>query len=160
MKLVPVGKSHSAFVDDADYARISLYRWHPVNGYARTWVIGRDGKRHSLRMHRLIMDPPDHLEVDHWDRNRLNNVRSNLRVCTHAQNSRNGGGVKSTSKFKGVSLSGDSFRKKPWKCEIRVGGKKIYLGRYSSEAEAAAAYDIAAEEHFGQFAFLNASFVY
>jgi hypothetical protein len=108
-------------------------------------------------MHRLILAPPDGMEVDHADRNGLNNRRANLRIATRAQNLQNRGshtrsGQPSTSEFKGVSW--DKARA-AWKANINVHGRQEHLGRYSSEVEAARAYDLRAHEAFGPFAFLN-----
>ncbi len=55
-------------------------------------------------MHRQIMDPPKGKVVDHKNRNRLDNTRINLRVCTHAENTQNARNIQGTySRYKGVS---------------------------------------------------------
>jgi len=81
MREILLSRGHVALVDDADFDWLSRSKWHCSNdGYAVSGVVV---------MHRLIMDAPDGMEVDHIDRNKLNNRRSNLRVCTHAENMRN-----------------------------------------------------------------------
>lgn len=78
-----------ALVDDEDHEVLSAHRWHAlrVKGsltvYARTTI---DGK--TVYMHRLVLQPPAHLSVDHIDGNGLNNQRSNLEAVTHQQNVR------------------------------------------------------------------------
>ncbi|MDI6449236.1 HNH endonuclease [Anaerobaca lacustris] len=47
-------------------------------------------------MHRQIMDPPKGKVVDHKNRNRLDNTRINLRVCTHAENTQNARKIQGT----------------------------------------------------------------
>ncbi|WP_374756639.1 HNH endonuclease [Dyadobacter bucti] len=101
-------------------------------------------------MHRQIMGFPSGMEIDHIDRQKLNNCRSNLRICTKAENTRN-------SKAKGSSLKGTTFipRLNKWMARIRVDGKLFHLGVFSSVVEASKAYDDAAKVHFREFAFLN-----
>jgi hypothetical protein len=88
--------------------------------------------------------------VDHIDRNPLNNTRANLRFCTHSENQRNKASKPlSTSKYLGVHWHKKDCK---WQATIRVEGKKVYLGSFKSEEDAARAYDAAAREHHGQFA--------
>ena len=62
-----------------DFKELSGYRWYvTAQGYAAS----RLPDRSNIVMHRFIMKTPKGLDVDHIDRNRLNNRRSNLRNCT------------------------------------------------------------------------------
>lgn len=104
-------------------------------------------------MHRFILDAPTGLEVDHIDKDGLNNQRDNLRIASRIQNSwNNGPNSKNKSGFKGVS-----FRKetKKWVAHIIVNGKQIYLGGFDNKVDAAKAHDKAARELEGEFAYLN-----
>jgi len=78
-----------AIVDPEDYDRVSKYNWCAVDDgrcwYAHTFK--RDGT--PMAMHRLILNTPAGLFVDHIDHNGLNNRRSNLRLCTNRQNQQN-----------------------------------------------------------------------
>jgi hypothetical protein len=78
-----------ALVDDQDFYAVSLLRWHLMKiGYASNNQ--RVGKGHQrIYMHRFILNPAKWLEVDHLNGNRLDNRRSNLRVCTRRENARN-----------------------------------------------------------------------
>lgn len=99
------------------------------------------------------MDAPKGLSVDHINGNRSDNRCSNLRICTHAENMANMRGHKnSTSKFKGVSWS-NTFKK--WEVKICHKYKKMHLGLFNDEKEAAKAYNKKAIELRGNFAFLN-----
>ena len=149
MKEIPLTQGKIAIVDDADYERLSKFKWC-VNGrgYAETWM-----KTRLVRMHRFIMGENKTQEVDHIDGNKLNNSRANLRFCSHSQNARNGSSHKdSSSCYKGVSW--DKSRNLYEAC-IFLNGHKKYLGRFSDEKEAALAYDRAALENYGEFARLN-----
>lgn len=81
---IPVGKKDVATVDDEDYPRLSNYKWHNSSGYALGFVNGK-----KQLMHRLIMNAPRGLVVDHIDHCRLNNVKSNLRIATMTENNQN-----------------------------------------------------------------------
>lgn len=88
-------------------------------------------------------------DVDHRDRDPMNNRWGNLREATRQQNLANMGGFPHSSRFKGVSFDKQTGR---WRARIRSNGKLIALGRHSSEETAHAAYLKAAQELFGEFA--------
>ncbi len=104
-------------------------------------------------MHRLILNAPKGVQVDHEDGNGLNNKRRNIRLATNQENARNSQKqVRRSSKYKGVSLD---KRHGTWKSQVSVDGQIIWLGQFKSEVEAAKAYDMAARKMFGKFAKLN-----
>jgi hypothetical protein len=93
-------------------------------------------------------------DIDHKNGNTLDNTRGNLRECTNAQNHQNipkNHNRPSTSKFKGVV----SRPKDKWEANIRANNKLLYLGTFSSEIDAALAYNDAAQRLHGDFAILN-----
>lgn len=105
-------------------------------------------------MHRLIIGAEKGQLVDHRDLDGLNNQRSNLRVCGSAQNALNRVKQKGafSSQFKGVSKrEGQDV----WRAAINIAGRRIRLGNFKIEIEAARAYDKAAVEHHGEFANIN-----
>jgi hypothetical protein len=105
----------------------------------------------SLSVHSLLL--PDAKEVDHEDHNGLNNRRLNLRPASHAQNvvnTKKGTGF--ASQYKGVCWD---KRWAKWYARVQSNGRKVWLGRFSSEVSAARAYDVAALELHGPFALLN-----
>lgn len=103
-------------------------------------------------MHRVIMGEPRGLVVDHIDGNSLNNRRSNLRVCTVSQNHQNQRFRGGLSRYKGVC-----FLKKinKWRANIGFDGRRMHIGCFDNEVDAAKAYDRKAGELFGEFAYLN-----
>jgi hypothetical protein len=105
-------------------------------------------------MHRFIMGDPAGMEVDHINRDAtLDDREENLRIATHTQNGYNQGmRITNASGFKGVSW--DKERSK-WLAQIRINGKKIYLGRFNSLEAAAQAYNEPALKYHKQFAYQN-----
>ena len=147
MKEIPLTRGKVAIVDDDAYEELSKYRWYCTNkGYATRTARPRFGKRHEILMHRVIMQTPARMEIDHINGNPLDNRRENLRVCKHSENLKNMKRYSNnTSGFKGVSWY---KRDNKWKTEIMINGKSTYLGLFDDKRVAAQAYDDAAKEHF------------
>lgn len=120
------------------------------SGYATFW--DKENKK-VLYVHRFLVNPPDDMKVDHINRNKLDNQRDNLRVCTSAQNQYNTGKIASyTSKYQGVSFCKQT---KKWRVTMRIDGKCKTVGRYATEKEAALTYNKMAKKHRGEFAYIN-----
>ena len=102
-------------------------------------------------MHKLITGWP---QTDHIDHDGLNNQRYNLRDATSVQNSREPDPAASATplSYKGV---GWDRKKRKWRVRIFRDGRAICLGYFADEGAAARAYDAAALEHFGHYAYLN-----
>lgn len=134
-------------VDPEDEHFLAEHFWHvSQQGY----VCGPK----SLRLHRLICDAKPGQVVDHINGNQLDNRKSNLRICTQAENVCNNRRLrkgKSSHLFKGVHLS----RSGRWVAQIQKNGKIYHLGTFDSEFDAARAYDKKAKELHGEFASLN-----
>lgn len=141
-----------ALVDAEDYDWLMQWKWCVVEGYAfRTC---RDnGKKKGILMHRFIMSMPLGMQVDHANGNKLDNRRSNLRICTYAQNQQNRKKLTcgKSSQYKGVC----KHKNNGWEVHIGAAGKFIYVGFYKYEIEAALAYNKAAKKYHGEFAYLN-----
>ncbi len=146
-----------ALVSPEDFGLVMQYRWHVYEGK-------RDGRVRSgpyarshphqgpwIWMHTLITGWP---ETDHRDHDGLNNQRFNLRPVTHAQNSANRlkQHAPASSRYKGVTWHAQRAH---WRANIRVNGKLRHLGSFTSEEDAARAYDIAALTAWGEHACLN-----
>lgn len=102
-------------------------------------------------MHRHILGITDPaIFCDHADGDKLNNRRSNIRICTKGQNNANKGLQRNnTSGFKGVYWSP---RLRKWYSYIRVPGGRRFLGTYATPEEAHEVYCLAADLVHGEFA--------
>lgn len=138
-------------VELSDWLKVARYRWSALKStntfYAQGWVDG--GMQY---MHSFILGSRE--RHDHKDGNGLNNLRSNLRLATSSQNGQNKRkqAGKFSSSFKGVSWSA---RKEMWESYTCQSLRKIFIGYFNNEVEAAKAYDEKAKELFGEFARLN-----
>ena len=162
MKTIPLTQGLVAVVDDEDYERLSVYRWHATrNSKSLKWYAARNaptsGGRYGgkIRMHREILNAPDGLDVDHKDGDGLNNQRSNLRLATNTQNQQNRSRNlrKSATPYKGVSYKPHGMKR--YTARIYHNRKEITVGLFLTAEEAARAYDAKATELFGEFAKLN-----
>jgi len=160
MQYIELTQGQRAIVDDEDYALVSQYKWSAhKNGkkdvrqsdyYAR-----KTNRPNRIYMHRLILNAPTGIEVDHINHNTLDNRHLNLRLCSRSNNNMNAVKVKvrkCTSKYKGVYWLA---RKQKWVAVIWKNSKRTYLGYYHNEKDAALAYNKKASELFGKFALLN-----
>lgn len=148
MKLITLTKGYFAQIDDEDFELVSRYSWYFNDGYALTY---HKGKR--IRMHRLILKTPKHSKTDHKDRNRLNNQKSNLRICTTQQNNRNITMRRdNTSGYKGVFLDKSTGH---WKPVVYVNGKPKTCGQFKDKHHAALARDLWATFFHKDFASTN-----
>lgn len=148
-----------AKVDANDAEMVSRYRWHPIvikKPYASGFVPDARGVTRKLKMHQFLLGVTGQDgEVDHINHDGLDNRRANLRVVTPGQNQANKRKYarESTSRFKGVSLAANG----KWRAQLSVSRRKMFLGDFESEEDAARAYDAAAVHHFGEFAATNES---
>jgi hypothetical protein len=155
-----LGEGQWTILDHDDYYRLKDFKWVAYAGgrggenlYAVRFKLVSPKKTTFVSMHREIMNANDERVVDHKNCNSLDNRKNNLRLATRAENIRNRRKQKNTSsQFIGVSFSKSQGR---WASEIKCNGKKIWLGRFDNEIDAARAYDEAAKKYFGEFARLN-----
>ena len=153
-KLIPLTQDKFAIVDAEDYGRLCKYKWYTQKG--RRNYYARNQRPHGMvLMHRVILNAPRGLVVDHINHNGLDNRKRNLRLCTVTQNNQNRRPITNpnkTSKYKGVSFDKNRNR---FAAYIKHHKKSYFLGRFDSETDAAKAYDKKASELFGEFAYLN-----
>lgn len=141
-------------IDGEDFSRIFPYKWYFHNdGY----IVGyRHGFHNNklVRLHRLLLDAKNGEFVDHADNNKLNNKRSNLRICTKSQNQFNRGPYKTnTTGHKGIQFSKrERDKKRPWKVKFNVNYREYYVGCFETKEQAISAYNEAIKPHHGDFA--------
>lgn len=155
MKTIELTQGKVALVDDADYERLSQFKWcadKTRNGWraVRNSLPDDAGKRKLILMHYFLMGG----RTDHISGNGLNNQRSNLRLATNTQNTQafQTKRARCSSKFRGVSW----FRRdQNWRATLGVNYKQMHIGYFSCEIEAARVRDAAALKFFGSHAQLN-----
>ena len=130
-----------ALIDLDDIDKVKNIKWClKSNGYVH------NGKIH---LHRFIMDCPDDMFVDHINRNKLDNRKSNLRICTRQQNNFNRG-IRSNNTRGIIGVSFDR-RKNKWRARIQVDRREKYLGYFNTKEEAIQARKNAEIEYFGEY---------
>ena len=153
MNLYELIKKHPTIkLDSEDLTRYGFWQSNLHQGYVVTRYLGI---KKALHLH--IVQPPAGYEVDHADRNPLNNLRENLRVATRANQEMNKTiSARNNSGYKGVWFNKLNNN---WRARIAkgIGGKSIYieLGSFNSAVAAAKEYDKFAKIFHGKFAVLN-----
>lgn len=145
-------------VDVDDWERVNAHRWRILKPkgsdriYFKTYVKGAGGKWKTLLLHRVIMDAPTHLEVDHIHHNYCDLRKTELRVVTRKQNQENTWKPitrRTSSRFRGVYRNARSGK---WFAGIKHEQKSFHIGTFpgtpEGEIEAARAFDRKALELF------------
>ena len=155
---INLGEGRFTIVDPLVFYRLNHFHWYAEGQgkhiYAVRNIIKPNCRATTMRLNRVIMDAPPGLLVDHRNGVSLDNRRSNLRLATHAENACNRPKIRSktSSRYIGVYFEKRTGR---WTSKIRIHGKRLWLGRFASELDAAHAYDKAAMKYHGEFARLN-----
>jgi hypothetical protein len=154
MKLIPLTQDMNAIVDDADYETLSQFKWSVFHsgGANRKYYAQRSPhpKHQTILMHRMLMDYPGGMEIDHINGNGLDNRKCNLRICSKSQNMANRGKTKrNQSGAKGIIWDKANQR---WMARIAIQRKTYFLGRFERIEDARSAYARAAQKYFGEFA--------
>lgn len=127
-----------------------VYKVSDNLSYLETTINSRSYKIHRLIWLYMTGRFPDK-GIDHKDGNGLNNKWDNLRECNQSQNQWNKSKYKSKKGlYKGVYKDGNLF-----KALVTVEGKQINIGWFKTELEAAIAFNEAAKQYYGEFAYLN-----
>lgn len=123
-------KGKEFYFDLEDYDKIKDYCWNVHEGY----ITAMNKERKYVRIHRIIMDIEDqNIQVDHSNRNPIDNRKENLRVCTDLENSRN----KNIRKNNLTGFIGISIRENgTYRVRIRDGKKEISIGCYKNIEDA------------------------
>lgn len=160
MKHIPLTQGKVAIVDDADYEWLNQWKWCAVKKKSGIFYASRGQGKATIAMHRQILNIPEGAQADHRNHDGLDNRKCNLRLCTPAENQWNQKPRKGISKYKGVCLlrgkthKGKQYKDK-WRAYIKKNQKTRWLGCFQNEIDAAEAYDKAAKELFGEFAYTN-----
>lgn len=135
-----------ALIDLEDVDKVKEYKWHISHGYVRSTTA-------NMFLHRLVMDCPEEMVIDHINHDTLDNRKSNLRVCTKQQNNMNKSFMSNnTSGYIGVHWAN---REKKWISKIIYKGKEIHLGYFNIKEDAIQARINAEIEYFGEYRNIN-----
>ena len=163
MKLIdcstPKHPNAFAMVDDADFDRLNQWKWG-VSKKGNNFYAFRDDKMiggikgKTILMHALVIGTKPGMVRDHINGNGMDNRRFNLRFCTRKQNFFNSRKRKdgTTSRYKGVCFDRGANK---FRSYITYNGKKIHLGVFELESDAALSYNNAAKIYQRDFAKLN-----
>lgn len=155
MKEIPLTQGKVAIVDDEDFEKLNQFRWcamkHRNTFYASRHSATLNGKRNTIRMHRVIVNADKGVQVDHKNGLGLDNRKENLRLATNQQNQQN---KKYPNKNNKLNVKGVCWhrREKKFRAQICINSKIVHLGSFNVLGDADSAYRIAEEKYFGEFA--------
>jgi len=147
--------------DDEDYHLISNYKWNINFVRGKFYVISSKRKKgivNQYKIHRVILGITDsNVKIDHINNNGLDNRKSNLRIATIAENSRNVGLTKrNTTGYKGVYLYKENNKNKgKYTATLKHDGKNIFGGYFPTAELAALKYNELSLKYHGEFGFIN-----
>lgn len=137
------GMQHEILVDETDFEVVSAFQgtWYAFKDrntfYAQINIRAANGKQKIAKMHRVILDPPTALQVDHKNHNGLDNRRENIRIVTQGENMRNArNNVEFQSEVDGVRWNAVA---RAWQAYPQVNDKGVHLGYFDEERMAEAA---------------------
>lgn len=158
MIIIELTQGKSTIIDKEDWEKVKDYRWYAKKiprykdkYHAMSTIKKEDGTNTTITLHRLIMDAPENLQVDHVNHEPLDNRKENLRLCTSSENAANREKHRNNkSGYTGVvSVAGG------WVAQLTCAGERITMGPFETKEEAARAYDRKKLEEFGAFAKTN-----
>jgi hypothetical protein len=165
VRYIPLTRGKFAIVDADDFEKFGKLKWFASGPekypYAVRAIYHKDGLKETLYLHREIIKASGgeiaqqgRILVDHINRRTLDDRKVNLRWATKSENAANMEVDKEgcSSKYRGVFWHKGA---KKWVARITVGRKRIHLGVFDDEIEAAKAYDEAARKYYGEYARLN-----
>jgi hypothetical protein len=148
---VPLSRGLFSLIDAEDALEIGQHTWFAHKHHTGTFYGVRNTKtspRITVNMHRFLCPTQDDLQVDHKNRNPLDNRKSNLRPATNAQNQWN----KIVHKTNSCGLKGVYFSEGRWIAQITFNRKHMKIGRFGSAQQAHEAYKQASARLYGEFA--------
>lgn len=157
MKSFTINSKHGKFkvlVDNEDYTKVINHKWNISKSSNKYFRVECNEPGFKVRLHRFILglnvgDP----EVDHINRNPLDNRKNNLRIVNRTAQVRNTSSRQnSISKYVGVSFD---KKNKKWVAQLKINNKIVYYKRFDNELDAAKNRDKAAKKYHGEFASLN-----
>lgn len=137
-------------IDTEDLDKVSKHYWYEND---QGYIVSNIGNNTFIRLHRLILNVSDERIIDHKNRDKTDNRKTNLRIANKQQNSINrDAGRNSVTGVKGVSKSANGEK---YTARICKDGRTIYIGTYNTLEEASQARNKKEFELFGEFAFQN-----
>ncbi len=136
----------SAIIDMEDIGLCKGYKWSLTKDkYVLTYKNGM-----YIYLHRFLLDAKEGEYVDHINFNTLDNRKSNLRICTNAQNLQHRSKLTkiNTSGYHGISFNKEKHK---WKVEIQYNNHRKTIGYYKDINNAISARKNAEEEYFGKY---------
>lgn len=143
---------YEVIIDKDDYEKIIAHRRHVKQitrnaVYFQTRYSKNEKRKGRFILHRLIMNAPKGVIVDHINGKTLDNRKQNLRLCSHSENVKNAG----VNKNNRLGVKGVRKLDNHYEARIQCNKKRLFIGCFMTLEEAETAYKQKANELFGEF---------
>lgn len=116
-----------AIIDTEDVEKCKLYKWHIKTSRKTNYVTATINNSTKIFLHRLILNYTGKDDIDHKNRNGLDNRKNNLEIVTHSKNL-----INQSKDRKGIKITPSG----KYSVTITKDYKSIYIGTYNSFNEA------------------------
>lgn len=151
MQRLQINQNQFVLLDDDDFEKFSKWSWQVNNsGYVRRTLKRRMFKlpQTTIYLHRVMMEPPKGMVVDHINGDKLDNRRQNLRVVTQQQNQWNRHKTNRNNKSGYTGVTWAKYNKN-WLARIKVNGKQMCLGSHYNIEDAVKARQEVERRYYG-----------
>jgi hypothetical protein len=138
IELIALTNGKYAIVDKEDYAKLATHKWRAKKDGNTYYAVSTLNKK-TLLMHRIVLNlkKGEGPHVDHKNRNGLDNRKINIWPCTNSQNQ-----INAVHRERAIGCTYNKTAKK-WQAQIKIKGKRIYLGVFNKKEDAKLIYEVA-----------------
>lgn len=139
------------YFDLEDYEKIKNYSWHFSRDYVEAWDYLSEQAHKTIKLHRLVMNCTDNLQVDHIFHKKYDNRKSQLKIVTNQKNGWNKSINRDVSAGKYIGVYKHYGK---YQAFIGYNRQRIFLGTFDTFEEAVTARKEAELKYYGEYGYV------